>query len=131
MLFLLRIIFGKTIGLWLLKSLTDDKGEASSRRISALYLMVLYGVAHMSYLWIMHTSSDEIKVELAEHLVWMMGVDVVGALFYLGLVTVQNIQMGLETIKGQQQSGITETTKGQQGNNANPLATTDSGGEQP
>jgi len=110
MLWILRFIFGKTIGMWLLDSVTDDKKQASARRLSAAYLMMLYGIAHISYLYIMHNSDNETRVELATHLVWMMGVDVVGALFYFGLVTVQNIQMGLETIKGQQHT-TTETTK--------------------
>lgn len=95
------MIFGKTMGQWLLKSLTDNKGEASSRRISALYLMILYGIAHMVYLYIMLKADGPTQIELAIHLVWMMAVDVVGALLYLGLVTVQNIQTFAETVKGQ------------------------------
>lgn len=109
MLFILRLIFGKTIGLWLLRSLTDDKGEASSRRISALYLMVLYGIAHMVYLYIMVQADGPTQIDLAKHLVWMMGVDVVGALLYIGLVTVQNIQTFAETMKGQKHAEATTT----------------------
>lgn len=104
----LRLFIPQALIEWLKPSLSDDKGEASSRRISALYLMILYGIAHLSYLWIMYTSSDDIKNDLALHLVWMMVVDVVGALFYIGLVTVQNIQMGIETIKGQKHTIKTE-----------------------
>jgi len=100
MLWILRLIFGKTAGKWLLDSLTDDKGQASSRRISALYLMILYGIGHIVYLYIMVEADGPTQIDLAKHLVWMMGVDVVGALLYIGLVTVQNIQTFSEIMKG-------------------------------
>lgn len=104
MFWLIRVLMGRRASQWLIDSLADTKGQASARRLSALYLMVLYGIGHLSYIWIMHSSDDAVKIELAEYLAYLMGIDVVGALLFMGLVTVQNIQTGLETIRNKKPS---------------------------
>lgn len=112
MFFLLRLIIGKAGIAWFAKSMTDNKGEASARRLSAFWLMALYGAGHISYIVIMHNASDQIKLEMSEYLIWLMIIDIVGALVFIGLVTIQNIQMFAETMKGEKLfKSKTEKTK--------------------
>lgn len=102
---IIRVFFGAGLQGWFGRSMTNN-GQASSRKMSAYYLMMLYGVSHISYLIMMFMAEPGNKHNMAQYLLYFMIVDVVGALLYLGIVTIQNITMAMRYIRANERGVI-------------------------
>ncbi len=85
----------------ILKSFTADKEGASGRKLSAFQSIVMASILSLILAHICN------RKNLTEPLLWLVGLWLLGAAVFLGMVTFPQLLMALKTVKG---DNTTDTT---------------------
>lgn len=78
----------------ILKSFTADKDGASGRKLSAFQSIVMASILSLVMAYICE------KKNLVDPLIWLVGIWLLAAAVFLGMVTIPQLLMALKTVKG-------------------------------